>query len=386
MLSSEFVIYWKVGFCFSVCTRVTAGWRSEANCTLKEKMANGTEGTNEDLSFHTIDYVQLAIYPLILLFGSIGNILVILVIRNKKPHRKINDYFILNLAISDLCMLTISISADFYLKFREFPLGDLLCKGVWPLMTMCLFASVFTLTCMAIERWRTIVKPLSVRLAVSKVIYILVFTWIAGLACVSPLTVVAYHKGRGCAEDWPNFSMRQAYTVAVVLLQYALPLFIITIAYARIGIFLKHRAKFKISDTCTRAAVIRRNASNAKINKNLRTIVILFAICMLPKQVLWLWLDFSSGGEFKHFSDALIFSEILLYVHSSTNPVVYGTILHEYRSGICHYFRRIFPFVGESCTSGAEVHPEPKSLDKNASLNSNSMSLANQQGLVIYKV
>ena len=344
-------------------------------------MASDTEGEGNDLSLNIIDYVQLAIYPVILLFGSIGNILVILVIRNKKKHRKINDYFILNLAISDLCMLAISISVDFYLKFREFPLGDLLCKGIWPLMTMCLFASVFTLTCMAIERWHTIVKPLSLRLPISKVLCILVLTWLAGLACVSPLTFVAFHRGRGCAEHWPSFAMRQAYTTAVALLQYAIPLFIITIAYARIGIFLKQRAKFKISDRCTRIAVTRRNASNAKLNKNLRTIVILFAIFMLPKQALWLWLDFSSGGDFQYFGDVLIFSEILLYVHSSTNPVVYGTILKEYRSGICHYLRRIFPF----CTNGTRVHSGQRVLDMKAS-HSNSMALANQRSCQLQSI
>lgn len=348
-------------------------------------MAIDTGGDDDDLSFNTFDYVQLAIYPVILLFGSIGNILVILVIRNKKKHRKINDYFILNLAISDLCMLTISISVDFYLKFREFPLGDLLCKGVWPLMTMCLFASVFTLTCMSIERWRTIVKPLSLRLPVSKVLCILVLTWLAGLACVSPLTFVAYYRERGCAERWPNFAMRQAFTMAVVVFQYALPLFIITIAYARIGIFLKRRAKFKISDTHARLAVTRRNANNAKINKNLRTIVTLFAIFMLPKQVLWLWLDFGSGGDFQYFGDVLIFSEILLYVHSSTNPVVYGTILNEYRSGIGHYLRRIFLFFGGSCTYRTQVHPGQKVVDMKAS-DSNSMTLANRRSCQLQSI
>ena len=133
-------------------------------------MANNTEEAKTGASFSSIDYVQLVIYPVILLFGSIGNILVMLVIWNKKRHRKINDYFILNLAIGDFWMVTISTSVDFYLKFREFPFGDLLCKGVWPLMTMCLFASVFTLTCMAIERWHTIVKPLAPRLTVTKVL------------------------------------------------------------------------------------------------------------------------------------------------------------------------------------------------------------------------
>lgn len=328
-------------------------------------------------SFSSIDYVQLVIYPVILLFGSIGNILVMLVIWNKKRHRKINDYFILNLAIGDFWMVTISTSVDFYLKFREFPFGDLLCKGVWPLMTMCLFASVFTLTCMAIERWHTIVKPLAPRLTVTKVLWVLLFTWIAGLGCVSPLTVVAHQRGRSCTETWPSFAMRQAYTVAVVSLQYALPLFIITIAYARIGIFLKRRTRLKISDSSKRsAAVLRRQANNAKINKNLRTIVTLFAIFMLPKQVLWLWLDFGKGGDFEHFGDALIFSEFMLYIHSSTNPVVYGTILQEYRSGICHYLKRIFPFLRSSCTNSIQVHPELKLESNN---NSNSMTLTNRK-------
>lgn len=337
------------------------------------------EGRQEH-EFDSIDYVQLTIYPSILLFGAIGNILVLLVVRNKKKNRKINDYFILNLAISDFCVVTISISADFYLKFQAFPLGDLLCKGIWPLMTMCLFASIFTMTCMSIERWRTIVKPFRPRLAVSKVPWILAFTWLAGLVCVSPLTVVAYHKGGGCREAWPTLAMRQAYTAAVVLLQYLLPLLIITIAYARIGIFLKHRAKIKIAEFETSrrpVARLRRQTEKAKINKNLRTIVILFAIFMLPKQILWLWLDFGGGGDFKYFNDALIFSEFLLYIHCSTNPVVYGTILQEYRSGFCRYLRRFFPFMVRCCVYGSSVHPGPTFTQQSAS-RVNSMMQSNQ--------
>ena len=346
-------------------------------------MVNKTMEGRQTHVFDLIDFVQLAIYPLILLFGAIGNILVLLVVQSKKNNRKINDYFILNLAISDLCMLIISISADFYLKFREFPLGDLLCKGIWPLMTMCLFASIFTLTCMAIERWRTIVKPLYPRLAVSKVPWILAFTWLAGLACVSPLIIVAYHEGRGCKEEWPTFAMRQAYTVAVVTLQYALPLLMITVAYARIGIFLKNRAKLKTAafDSGRRTdARIRRKTENAKINKNLRNIVILFAIFMLPKQILWLWLDFGEGGDFEYFRDALIFSEFLLYIHSSLNPVVYGTILQEYRLGFCRYLRCFCPFMVRCCVYGNRVHPNPTIVHQSAS-HSNSMALSNQRAL-----
>lgn len=329
---------------------------------VKYRMANSSIEGRQGYDFDTLDYIQLTIYPLILLFGAIGNILVILVVQSKKKSRKINDCFILNLAVSDLCMLTISITADFYLKFQAFPLGNLLCKGIWPLMTMCLFASIFTLTCMAIERWRTIVKPFRRRLAVLKVVWINGFTWLAGFFCVLPLVAVAYHEGRWCREAWPTPAMRQAYTVAVVVLQYALPLLIITIAYARIGAFLKQRTKILTDDfdiSRPAATRLRRSAENAKINKNLRTIVMLFALFMLPKQILWLWLDFGRGGDFEHFSDTLIFSEFLLYIHSSTNPVVYGTILREYRSGFCQYIRRFCPFIFRCCVYGGSVHPSP---------------------------
>ena len=318
--------------------------------------------------FEPVDYVQLVMYPFILLFGVIGNILVVLVVRGKKRNRKINDYFILNLAITDLCVLTISISADFFLKFETFPFGILLCKGIWPLMTMCLFASIFTLTCMAIERERTIVKPLSPRLALSNVPWVLASTWLAGLVCVSPLIIVAYDKERGCGENWPTPFMRQAYTVAVVLLQYALPLLVITIAYARIGIFLKRQIKTTEFETSGRTALtLRRRKENAKINKNLLTIVTLFAIFMLPLQILWLWLDFGSGADFKHFNDVLVFSEFLLYIHSSTNPVVYGTILQEFRLGFCRYIRKCCPFIARCCMKDNQVPPGPLSANDNAS-------------------
>jgi len=212
-------------------------------------------------------------------------------------------------------------------------------------MKMCLFSSVFTLTCMALERWRTIVKPLCPRLSLSILYLLNGLTWFAGLIFVLPVTIVAYHQGRKCKEDWPTFAMRQAYTIAIVAFQYLLPLLIITVAYAKNGSYLRKRSNIvKIARPeghVSRRGVesIKIKLENAKISKNLRIIVILFAFFMLPKQILWLWLDFGNGGKFKHFSDVLTFGEFLLYIHSSTNPIVYGTILGEYRAGSRRYLR-----------------------------------------------
>lgn len=71
----------------------------------------------QESDFGFIDYIQLLIYFVILIFGVVGNIFVIFVVRSKKMNCKINDYFIFNLVISDFCMLIVSILVDFYLKF-----------------------------------------------------------------------------------------------------------------------------------------------------------------------------------------------------------------------------------------------------------------------------
>ena len=99
---------------------------------------------------------------------------------------------------------------------------------------------------------------------------------------------------------------------------------------------------------------------------------------MLPKQILWLWLDFGSGADFKHFNDALVFSEFLLYIHSSTNPVVYGTILEEYRLGFCRYIRKFCPFIARFCMKDNQVHPGPPSANHNAS-RGNSTAMSHQK-------
>ena len=45
-------------------------------------------------------------------------------------------------------------------------------------------------------------------------------------------------SGRGCVEDWPTDGHRRAYTVALMLLEYVLPLVVIATAYVRIAAVL----------------------------------------------------------------------------------------------------------------------------------------------------
>ena len=324
-------------------------------------MSNTTEESGGAISgtFSPLDVIQLGLYPVIFLFGLIGNLLVLMVIKGKSRDRKLNDFFILNLALADLTVLTVSIPVDFSLKFRPFPSGILLCKVLWPLMTIGFFASIFTLTVMALERWRAIAKPLSPRLTTKQVVRVLLLIWAAATLCVAPLIVVAYYDGSYCNEAWPYPYMRRAYTAAFVSLQYFIPLLLISVAYRRIVHRLRWRRNFRTTQLASLTwAEQKRTTENVAVNKNLTTIVVLFAVFMLPKHIVWLWLDFGNAKDFeKIFNNALIFSEMLVYIHSCINPVVYGTILKDYKAGLRRYLRQTIDVFRVSFSS-TRVHPK----------------------------
>lgn len=57
--------------------------------------------------------------------------------------------------------------------------------------------------------------------------------------------------------------------------------------------------------------------------------VLVFAICMLPTHVTWLWHDFGNGSENRYglFNKVATFSNILTYTNSLVNPFIFGSIM-----------------------------------------------------------
>jgi len=100
----------------------------------------------------------LTIFVLTFVFGSTGNLLVLLVVA-KKHTRTINDTFIVHLAISDLIFIFLCLPVFIYMQVSDF-LGSLVyCKIIWPMMTVSFCAGIFTVTLMAVHRCKAILRP-----------------------------------------------------------------------------------------------------------------------------------------------------------------------------------------------------------------------------------
>ena len=77
----------------------------------------------------------------------------------------------------------------------------------------------------------------------------------------------------------------------------------------------------------------RRLEHNTKVVKMLVSVVLLYAICLLPNQIVWLWYEFGSGQSWPHIEELLIFGSLMVYINSSVNPLLYAGMNEEFRKG-----------------------------------------------------
>ncbi|XP_078369814.1 galanin receptor type 1-like [Oculina patagonica] len=286
---------------------------------------------------------KIVFYCCLFILGSLGNLMVIVVVKGKRK-RTINDYFILNLAVSDLTFVWFSIPFYTYELFQTFYKNVFYCKIIWPMMSVTLSVSVFTLKSMAIERCRGIINPLQPRVKLKATLVWILFIWICAFVTMIPLIVVARPDSVLCYEKWPKTQYRKAYTAVLFALQYASPLLVIAIAYFRIAICLITSRLPMLTSQNSRGQVIRHKtrSENVQIIRTLAVIVILFMACMLPNQIAWMLFDFG-GDSHKELSRAFwTGAEALIYLHACVNPIVYGSLTRQFRRGYLLYFRYVF--------------------------------------------
>ena len=98
-------------------------------------------------------YIRLVCYVLIFIVGVIGNVMVCLVVCRERKMKNVTNYFIFNLAVSDLSVLLICIPFDFgEIVTGTFPYGAVMCRLIYPLQTMAATASVGTLVAISLNR------------------------------------------------------------------------------------------------------------------------------------------------------------------------------------------------------------------------------------------
>ena len=287
-----------------------------------------TTDTEEIPAFLSQRIAQQIFYAVIFVLSLAGNAAMLAVLCKgcRLPSHK--NILLVNMIVAESAVAVTSIPIDFALLFSTdgWVFGSFMCHVLWPMQTAPFGALVLTLTAMSVQRYRGIVNHLkrSRRKAGRESSgATVVLSWVFSLIIVVPYGAFLRLVDGECTETWGTLG-GQVYTLGLFAFHYAIPLTIITFCYARIALRIRrgqHEGAEIISGT--RQARLKRRTRHVRAVRMVVLFVIVFAVCMLPHQVVWLWITF--GKDVQYSDNLLTFAYMFTFTSSFANPLVYFT-------------------------------------------------------------
>ncbi|KAJ8379300.1 hypothetical protein SKAU_G00000780 [Synaphobranchus kaupii] len=269
-------------------------------------------------------------YSTIVIVSVVGNIVVIWIIVAHKRMRTVTNYFLVNLAFAEASMSAFNTVINFaYGVHNEWYFGLVYCRfhNFFPIAAV--FASIYSMTAIALDRYMAIIHPLQQRMSSTETKVIVGVIWVLALCLAFPqyyYSNTAELPGRIiCYINWPEYTgwdFKKMYYVCVTILIYFLPLLL--------------------------------NAKR-KVVKMMIVVVCTFATCWLPYHVYFLLYEF-----FPHLFEEPFIQQVYLAVMwlamSSTmyNPIIYCCLNDRFRAGFKQAFHWC-PCVPNGSYEGLEL-------------------------------
>ncbi|XP_045190876.2 QRFP-like peptide receptor [Mercenaria mercenaria] len=330
---------------------------------LATQLENSSEGMKIPLYIYIIaSLLNAAIF----LVGTVGNILVIIVVIRVRNMRTPTNVFLLNLSAADVLVLVVCQPAgllEFFGKDRWF-LGGIMCKLVPLMENGVLHVSILTMLAVTFERYNALCHPFKYRMAstISVTIKTIVGIWIVGTILTLPFLAMTEHEDALFYDGSPikvcrtkvNEMWRYCYTIFIFIAFFALPLFILIGLYTLI-------IKQLMSDKLKSLAQNNRTAVNTQRSRKqvvqmLIFIIVLFFVSLFPIRVFSLWLIFTPPAEamqigLEAYLNLISWARILMYINSAGNPIIYSLTSTKFKSAFKRVLRRNNNFQTGGVTS-----------------------------------
>ncbi|KAG6921977.1 G-protein coupled receptor GPR54 [Chelydra serpentina] len=313
--------------------------------------------SGEDTSppFLTDAWLVPLFYALVMMLGLVGNSLVIYVVSKHRQMRTATNFYIANLATTDIIFLVccVPFTATLY-PLPSWIFGDFMCKLVNYLQQVTAQATCITLTAMSMDRCYATLYPLqSLHYRTPRVAMgVSVAIWISSFLLSLPIamyhrTEVGYWYGLRtyCIEAFASKSQERSIILYTFLAVYLLPLLTICLCYSvmlkRVGRPIvepiDHNCLQQVQHLSERSVAMR-----AKVSKMVVVIVILFTVCWGPIQLYLLFQGFYGRFQANYETYKIkTWANCMSYTNSSINPIVYAFMGDSFRKS----FKKAFPFL-----------------------------------------
>lgn len=276
-------------------------------------------------------------YCVAIILGVVGNSIVVYIVLRFKNLHKPRNFLILNLSICGIIMCVVCMPFSLIrITLKNWQLGEFLCRLSPTLQTIDVFVSTFTIVAIAVDRYAAIVCASRESSNRRLVFYSISIIWFSSIILCIPMmmfhevnevypesmNVTLYHI---CMEVWPFDWMRKLYTTCVLLIQYAVPLAIISSLHGKICQFLKVRINENPRTDIEMARVLRDIKRQRKNMLLLTAIAVTFAIAWLPLTVLNTLADYDYRLFLsRNFNHAYAYCLLAAMCSACLNPIIYG--------------------------------------------------------------
>lgn len=272
------------------------------------------------------------------MFCIFGNSLVCVVIQKSRRLQSTTNYFVVSLACSDLCFASCCI---------PFLLGDILaekwifglvmCKFVRFMQWLVPFTSTSVLLSICIDRFYTIIYPLSFKVTRVGARRMILGSWSLG-AILSCPTLYFYeleniNGKQQCQQFISNNWDKLFYVIFVTILTFILPVIGITVGYSKVFRYIWRtgiggRTFQRTTNPVPRAKV--------KMIKLIITVTYVVLIVMTPYFVINLW--YSSSNR-KAVNSSIFISMMWIYFSTTvTKPIIYFCFNINFKRGVKEVF------------------------------------------------
>lgn len=292
-----------------------------------------------------LDISVIVFFCAILLSSLIGNTVIIIIFYRRKDLKKTTNYFIANMAISDLIFPLTPIPLSI-IGLETLPVsvsaGSIVCKLQIFLAGVSLTVSVESLVWIAVDRFIAVVFPIKVhRISTRFRRFAVTSTWIvAVLICSVHLYTVEAMEVNGkivCMEK-PHSSFYPTYGYVQLVVLYIAPLLLMTILYTAIALTLRRQDKaLAIS-----AIVIKNIQKKRQALKMSVCVMAAFYLLSIPNLIVVFFHKTLVEISCLLYSSIMIFASATTCFSSITNPIICFIFVENYRLGlrellsICH--------------------------------------------------
>ncbi|XP_073443979.1 melanopsin-B-like [Dendrobates tinctorius] len=304
-------------------------------------------GPHKGLSLPEVpDQVLYTIGSCILVIGSvgvIGNLLVLYAFYCNKKLRTAPNYFIMNLAISDLLMSATQAPVCFMNSFnRQWILDRIACNIYAFCGALFGITSMMTLLAIAVDRYLVITKPLqSIQWSSKKrTLQVIVLVWLYSLMwSMAPLLGWSSYVPEGlmisCTWDYvTSTTANKSYTMMLCCCVFFIPLLVILHCYLLMFLAIRSTSRnVQKLASCGRQTFLSPSIKNEwKMAKIAFVIITVYVLSWSPYACVTLIAWAGHGKSLTPYSKTV--PAVIAKASAIYNPIIYGIIHPKYRETI----------------------------------------------------